>query len=368
MSGATARAHVLAIHAGYRCRHAGVCCTEDWAIPVDAGRHSGLSAALEKGLLQPEQTPAAWFDRTPEHGGAEPVVVGRTGRSCAFFEPGRGRLCSIHRQLGHDALPVACQHFPRVVVADPRGLFVSLSFVCPTAGRLLTAGCTRPFQIVHEGAVLLPGLEWTGLDARDSLPPQLSDDVLWDWDALTVWEQSVLKALEVCTPEGAIATVAAAASTVERWRPRGGELLADAVVTAFVIARGESSPVDVDALDGRARDAAAPSHRNPAPPDRRRLDDDLVAPVWDRFTGIVNRYLAARTVANAAMYHAVRARVLATWLATVYSVLRTEASRQASNAGRQLDEALLVAAAADADRLLVHRLDAAWWARNYQRL
>jgi hypothetical protein len=367
MSGATA-AYVLAMHAGYRCRHAGVCCTEDWAIPVDAGRYSRLAEALESGLLQPEQTPAQWFDRTPETGGAEPVVVGRAGRSCAFFEPGRGRLCSIHRQLGHDALPVSCQHFPRVVVADPRGLFVSLSCVCPTAGRLLTAECTRPFQIVHEGAVLLPGLEWMGLDARDSLPPQLSEDVLWGWDALTVWEQSVLKALEVCTPEGAIATVAAAAATVERWRPRGGESLAEAVLAAFGAAGGESSPIDVDALDGLARDAAARSHRNPAPPYRRRLDDDLVAPVWDSFTGIVGRYLAARTVANAAMYHAPRARVLATWLATAYAVLRTEASRRASNAGRRLDESLLVAAAADADRLLVHRLDAARWARNYQRL
>jgi hypothetical protein len=368
MSGAMPRAHVLAMHAGYRCRHAGVCCTEDWAIPVDAARYLRLSQALESGLLQPEQTPAAWFDRNPETGGPEPVVVGRAGRSCAFFEPGRGRRCSIHRQLGHDALPVACQHFPRVVVADPRGLFVSLSCVCPTAGQLLRAECTRPFQVVHEGAVLLPGLEWMGLDARDSLPPQLSDDVLWDWDALTVWEQSVLKLLETSSAENAIAIVAAAAATVERWRPRGGESLSDAVVKAVATARGESSPLDVDALDGLARDAAAPSHRNPAPPDRRRLDDELVAPVWDSFKGMVNRYLAARTIANAATYQAARARLLATWLATGYSVLRTEASRQASNAGRQLDEGLLVAAAADADRLLVHRLDAARWAASYQRL
>jgi hypothetical protein len=367
MSGAATRTHVLAMHAGYRCRHAGVCCSEDWAIPVDAVRYSRLSEALEHGRLQPEQTPAAWFDPTPGHGGAEPVVVGRAGRSCAFFEPGRGRLCSIHRQLGHDALPVACQHFPRVTVADPRGLFVSLSCVCPTAGGLLTAECPRPFQIVHEGAVLRPGLEWMGLDARDSLPPQLSDGVLWDWEALTAWEQYVLKVLEECSAEDAIAIVTAAAATVERWRPGGGESLSDAVRKAFVIARGESSTIDVDALDGRARDAAAPSHRNPPQPDRRRLDDELVAPVWDRVAGIVSRYLASRTVANAATYHSARAGVLATWLATAYSVLRTEASRQASIAGRQLDARLLVAAAADADRLLVHRLDPARWAAGCDR-
>ena len=129
--------HVLRMHAGYRCRHSGVCCTEDWAIPVEAPIYRRLAQALESSALRPEHAGATYFE--PAHGlpSHEPVVTGRVGRDCAFFEPGRGRLCAIHEQLGHDHLPSACQHFPRVVTIDPRGVFVSLSHVCPTAGRLL---------------------------------------------------------------------------------------------------------------------------------------------------------------------------------------------------------------------------------------
>ncbi len=135
--------HVLRLHAGYRCRHAGVCCTEDWAIPVEAPIYRRLAQALESSALRPEHAGATYFE--PAHGlpADEPVVTGRVGRDCAFFEPGRGRLCAIHEQLGHDHLPSACQHFPRVVTIDPRGVFVSLSHVCPTAGRLLREPMSR---------------------------------------------------------------------------------------------------------------------------------------------------------------------------------------------------------------------------------
>jgi hypothetical protein len=61
--------------------------------------------------------------------------------------------------------------------------------------------------------------------------------------------------------------------------------------------------------------------------------------------------------------------VWAASIATAYAVLRVEAACQASRAGRVLDSELLVAAAADADRLLVHRTDAARLAEAlYQRL
>jgi len=34
--------HVLGFHASYRCRHAGVCCTSGWAIPVEAPLYRSL--------------------------------------------------------------------------------------------------------------------------------------------------------------------------------------------------------------------------------------------------------------------------------------------------------------------------------------
>lgn len=353
--------HVLRLHAGYRCRHAGVCCTEDWAIPVEAPLHRRLADALQSRALQPEYAGPTYFEAARGLAGEEGVVTARVNRACTFFEPTGGRLCAIHRQLGHDHLPSACQHFPRVVAIDPRGVFVSLSHVCPTAGRLLTVPAETPFAVVHDGPILTPGLEWAGLDARDALPPQVSDAVLWDWDALTAWEGGILRLLEQRSPEHALAVVAHAAGQLERWRPEVSATLARAVDAALdaAEARPASHCIDVDMLDALACEAAPHflTARMSAT-DRDFADRELIAPVWSQHSRLVARYLAARTVANAAGYHAASARAWAASLDTAYAVLRTEAARQAARAGRMLDEALLVAAAADADRLLVHRADA----------
>jgi hypothetical protein len=377
--------HFLRLHAGYRCRHSGVCCTEDWAIPVDAPLYRQLSQALASSALQPEHADAPYFETTDGRT-AEPVVTGRVGRDCAFFEPGRGRLCAIHRQLGHDRLPSACQHFPRVVAIDPRGIFVSLSHVCPTAGRLLTVASEAPFDVVHEGPLVTPGLAWAGLDAREALPPQVSGAVLWDWDALTVWEGGILKLLGQHAPERALAAVADAARQLERWRPAASDTLARATESALATASLETSDrrIDVDALDALARRAVpdAPAQaqgagsrvqgpessvQGPGPfPDRLAVDRALVAPAWDAQRELVGRYLAARTIANAVGYHAASAGAWAALLDTAYAVLRTEAARQALQAGRMLDAGLLTSAAADADRLLVHRVDAARLAASLQ--
>ncbi len=356
------RVHVLRFHAGYRCRHAGVCCTEDWAIPVEAPIYRRLAQALESSALRPEHAGATYFE--PAHGlhADDPVVTGRVGRDCAFFEPGRGRFCAIHEQLGHDHLPSACQHFPRVVTIDPRGVFVSLSHVCPTAGRLLREPIAAPFDIVHDGPVIRPGLAWSGLDAREALPPQVGRDVLWDWDALTAWERGILRLLERLGAERALSALAHAARQLERWRPGGEVTLAGATESALDTADLEPDPyrIDIDALDALARQAAPAGRSMHATPfDRVATDRELVEPAWEGLGPLVARYLAARTVANGVGYHAASARVWAASLDTACAVLRTEAARQAARADRVLDADLLTTAAADADRLLVHRVDAA---------
>ena len=360
--------HVLRLHSRYRCRHAGVCCTEDWAIPIEAPIYQRLSQALESSTLRPEHAGATFFEAAPGMAADEPVVTGRVGRDCAFFEPGRGRLCAIHRQLGHDHLPSACQHFPRVVTMDPRGVFVSLSHVCPTAGRLLRDPLAAPFDLVHDGPVLTPGLQWTGLDARDALPPQVSQEVLWDWDALSAWERGVLSLLTNERPERTLCRMARAARHLETWRPGGDDTLAAATERALAASSLEPTvddALDIDLLDALARQAVthpAPGHR--AAVDRAAADRELVAPVWDILSPLVSRYLAARCIANAVGYHGAGVRVWAASLETAYAVLRAEAAHQAALAGRALDADLLVAAAADADRLLVHRVDAARLAAN----
>src|ERR1051325_9650810 len=92
----------LSFHAAYRCRHAGACCRAEWEIPFEDGS-----------------------------------VAARTiDGSCTFFDR-TTNLCAIHHTCGHDALPLTCQMFPRRVLHDVRGTFISLSHVCPTAAALL---------------------------------------------------------------------------------------------------------------------------------------------------------------------------------------------------------------------------------------
>jgi hypothetical protein len=345
------------MHAGYRCRHAGVCCHEDWIVPVEAALYERLGRALAAGHLRPERSTEPYFSPTSAMTAAEPAVLSRVGGACAFFEPGRGGLCAIHRTFGHAALPSACQHFPRVVTIDPRGVFVSLSHVCPTAAASLHQPHAEPFAVVHGGDVVTPGMSWAGLDARDALPPQVNDRALWDWDALSAWERGVLARLRAGAPEAALCAIGDAARRVASWSTATGPLR-DAVESAFDEAPGDAGfDVDVERLDALARASAVAAAREPAAPTGSNppLDESS----WTAVSRAVARYLAARTLANAVAYHASSALVLSRWLDTAYAVLRTEAGRHAAAAGRPLDAALLAAAAADADRLLVHRLDAA---------
>ena len=95
---------------------------------------------------------------------------------CAFHD-GDAHRCEIHRVLGHDALPLSCRQFPRVVVLTPAGVSVGLSHYCPTAaGLLFSEGA--PVAIVEDAPAFPRDAEYEGLDARASLGPLLRPDAL----------------------------------------------------------------------------------------------------------------------------------------------------------------------------------------------
>lgn len=355
------------MHASYRCRHSGVCCTEGWPIPVEAPLYRTLHAALAGGAFSLDDVSAGpWLDDGAVAPPGAVAVARRTPRGCVFFEPHRGNLCAIHRQLGHQHLPSPCRHFPRVVVIDPRGAFVSLSHVCPTAAGLLMDGDTRPLDVVHEGQ-LFERPEVEGLDARDALPPQISPHVLWDWDALTCWDHGVLRLLAEHTAEAAIARLRRAARSIQQWRPGTSPSLATAVRSAMEQAHVGAAGAELDLerdvaeLNRLARGSVVAA--SDAGDTLEEFDTDadrrLVSPTWPAFAGPVARYVAARAAANAVSYHASSARASAESVAVSYAVLRAECSRQCRQAQRPLDRELFLSALADADRLLVHAVSAA---------
>src|SRR5262245_9613956 len=95
------RAMCLTLHAGYACQSAGACCTAGWAIPVEKEAYETL--VVHFGRKRRAQQLFAAGSTMPE--GAAAVLERTAGGDCVFFEPSRGRLCAIHRELGPERLP-----------------------------------------------------------------------------------------------------------------------------------------------------------------------------------------------------------------------------------------------------------------------
>jgi Fe-S-cluster containining protein len=368
--------HVLGFHAGYRCRHSGVCCTSGWTIPVEAPLYRTLQAAVAWGHLRVDHDAASRGLFEPAEGlpHGEPAVLRyKKDGSCVFFEPQRGNLCAIQRQMGHSQLPSACRHFPRVVLLDPRGTFITLSHLCPTAARMLIAG--GPADVVTGAIGFDEHAIWEGLDARDALPPLVQPGVLWDWDAWDVWERAVPGRLtHQASAEHALAWLGGAVRRVAEWRP-GGESLIDVVDAAL----STGPPPRPLALDVSYLLELERLVRESVPDDLRRhltneplMPAQLEVPGWEAWEPVVGRYLAARAFAGWVGYYG---SGLVTWYKSVlaaYAVLRTSFARAAFALDRgaesggakapppqTLDESVMIEALGSADRLLIHMASAA---------
>ena len=236
----------LSMHLPYACRHSGACCSSGWDIPIERSRVGAVQA------LRPA---TAWL--RPVSGAPEEVagVLAMSGGGrCVFHGDG----CEIQHGLGHGALPSACQHFPRKVLMDPRGVFVTLSHYCPTAADLLFSH-VGPVEIV-EGPPVLPDGDPEGLDARDVLPPLLtgvprarprgqvsprgarsrqtgpglaskgqvsSNAVLMDLESYAAWEAHMIRVLTcgTCSADEALAQLDADLMSLQNWRPGSTPLL-----------------------------------------------------------------------------------------------------------------------------------------------
>lgn len=164
------------------------------------------------------------------------VAVRDADGRCAFLEGESDRhSCEIHRAGGHDAMPLACRMFPRLILHDARGTFISLSHFCPTAaGLLFETG--PPAAIVDAPASLAGAGQLDGLNARDVWPPLLRPGVLMDLESYGVWERLAVEILtrEGIAPHVSLDTLDAATRRVEQWSPAGSqEPLLHAVRDAF---------------------------------------------------------------------------------------------------------------------------------------
>src|SRR5688572_7857361 len=92
----------LSIHADYRCRHSGACCTADWDVPVELPVYRSLAERLRNGSLRvaPHAEELPPFILEPDLPDDATAMLERTDRGeCVFFERG-SHLCVVHRDAG----------------------------------------------------------------------------------------------------------------------------------------------------------------------------------------------------------------------------------------------------------------------------
>jgi Fe-S-cluster containining protein len=223
----------LSVHATYGCRHTGACCTSNWPIPVERDRFARIEAAVASGVLAASAEVRRWR-ATPDG----ELLLPLAPEGCTFYDVS-GRRCTVHRALGHDALPLACRQFPRVTVREPRGVSVTLSHYCPTAASLLDD--PAPVSITDAPAAFPADGEYEGLDACE-MPPLLRPEMAMDWDS---WWEFEWRAVDLIAHEAsttrALRRLHRIIETIRPWRP-DDEPLIERVHAAFTV--GPEGPVD----------------------------------------------------------------------------------------------------------------------------
>ncbi|MGH9241973.1 MAG: hypothetical protein ACRD3G_28340 [Vicinamibacterales bacterium] len=349
----------LSIHADYKCRHSGACCTADWDVPVELPVYRSLDDHIRRGSLRvaPAAEPLRPFVVEPDLPEGAAAMLERThSGDCVFFERD-SHLCVVHRDAGEESLPATCRHFPRLAVADARGTFVTLSHYCPTAAAMLFREDVA-LEIVERPSAFPPA-DYDGLTVTaDDLPPLLSPSMLMDPDGYSAWERHMVRRCAADTmPESVVATLAADASRLRSWRP-GGISLAEAVrlvPEALTPAASHSSLAGSHDLRSEVVDAI-PDDLKPAPDDDG-LEDAYrvhVRPAWSAFARPINRYLAAKAFASWTAYQGRGLATIVRGLDAALALLRVESARQCRDAARALDRDLLLEGFRSADFALNH--------------
>ncbi len=325
-------------HAAYACRHSGVCCSSDWEIPVEDALHGRLTRAIAAGEVRPRDG-VGLVDRPGLPPGTH-AVLGRLRGRCVFHREGP-YACGLHAWGGAEAKPVACRQFPWIAVHDPRGTFVSLSHVCPSAAGLLDDPALLVLTELPRAAA-----SFDGLDVRRALPPALSTRRLLDWDALSAWEAQALDACARNTaPEGVLPDLLRLRAHARRWTSAQGRL-ADWIASWTPEASPVAPPWTPDpALDAIVR-ASVPAGLAPPP-----ALDRVAPPRWQASTAVVRRYLAARLIACWPLHYGTGVATAIAYAAALLSVLAVELARRPA---AESDDAAVRAAIGETDRLVVH--------------
>lgn len=351
----------LSIHANYRCRHSGVCCSSDWDVPVELAVFRSLEEVLQSGALH-AASPAADGDPPLITGDDLPddaaAILARTaGGDCVFFHRG-SRLCVVHRDHGEATLPPTCRHFPRLAVRDARGTFISLTHYCPTAASMLFRDDV-PIEIVVSPPAFPPG-DYEGLDVdADAWPPLLHPRMLMDLDGYAAWEGHMVArcADTAVAPESVLATLERDARLLRQFVADGRSLSEPiAGLPKDLVEARPHTDLAASLAHHAAVMAAVPDDLRPEADDEGLAAAyvEWVVPTWGEWAGPLNRYLAAKAFANWTAYQGRGVLSIVHGLDAALALVRVAAARQCREARRFLDRDLLLEAFRAADFALNH--------------
>jgi len=353
----------LTLHARYQCRHAGACC-QNWTVPAEPV----VIAFVEARQIRRAGVSGPLFVATSTNAHDTWSVAREAGGNCVFFDQGGGRLCEIHRTAGADALPSACRHFPRKILRDARGTFVSLSHFCPTAALMLLGA--DPLLLVEAQPPLRLNEPIEGLDALNALPPLLRPGLLCDLEGYAAWERAGLEtfARTDLTYRQALNLIAAATEAIREWRP-GTCSMVDHVERAFLQCPAGSTPESPEAHT-RTIETVIALCAERVPDDILPIDgfDALwarhAAGPFERFDRGMKNYLAARLFANWIAYQGRGLRSNVEWLQTAAALVRHQFLRRLLAAAGPPGPDDFIEAVRQTDLLLLHVFDSHAFARH----
>lgn len=329
-------------------------------MPVDVPVYRSLEDALARGAVAAMGIPndgsavLVVADDLPDDAAA---MVARTETGhCVFYHRPSG-LCAVHRDLGHEALPVTCRHFPRLAVRDGRGTSISLTHYCPTAASMLFRD--RPIEIVADPEAFPPA-DYEGLVVdEDAWPPLLNPRMLMDLASYAAWERHMVRrcAHEGRSPESVVATLARDAESLQDFDP-AREVLLERVegLPSDVVHDDEPSGLSLSLEHFALVMDAVPDDLRPEPDEEglEQVYGTLVRPTWGQWHAPLRRYLAAKAFANWTSYQGRGLKAIVTGLDAALALVRVEAARGCRNAGTGLDADILREAIRGADFALNH--------------
>ena len=174
----------------YSCHCTGCCCEAFPRIDVDDDTRRALGSIAMESLPEAAERLEAAVDGVTEFDGKPVLRHCPGGYRCVFLRT--DRLCELHAVHGSAAKPKVCREFPYRFRATPSGVFVGLSFVCPSVRA--NSGASVADQSADLAAI---AADSTGASSVDE-PVLLSKRLAVSWEQYLLVEAALtdLLALE----------------------------------------------------------------------------------------------------------------------------------------------------------------------------